>query len=249
MTSSSECVTCRYHVRVLCRQRIAKPSSRFGERQKGPLSGPGALLLLRVRRSAYGFFSTAVGPVANSWGDPLNPCAGATQSPLASPEGISCLEAGNEPTAPLAQHNAVAGRLWFRQEWTATPGSHNMPYVNPFVRGLRLPRWLRFSSTVGGQRPVTRFVEKAAPVARDFDCIPSPCSDGFVHLGTAAFAAPKLNRITFSSDYGLGRYSGPSWVRLILATSTLDSWLGDSLGPRRGRYPIPVVERMAMQLD
>ena len=110
------------------------------------------------------------------------------------------------------------------------PSSHNMSYVNPFVRGRRPPWWLRFSSTVGGQRSVTRSVEKAAPVARDFDWIPSPCSDGFVHLGTAAFAAPKLNRITFSSDYGLGRYSGPSWVRLILATSTLDSWLGDSLG-------------------
>ena len=49
-------------------------------------------------------------------------------------------------------------------------------------------------------------------------------------VGTAAFAAPSRNQITFSNDYGLGRYSGPSWVRLILATSTLDSWLGDSLG-------------------
>ena len=57
--------------------------------------------------------------------------------------------------------------------------SHNKPYVNPFVRGRRPPRWLRFSSTVGGQRPVTRSVEKAAPVASEFDWIPSPCSDGY----------------------------------------------------------------------
>ena len=59
------------------------------------------------------------------------------------------------------------------------PSSHNQPYVNPFVRELRPPRWLRFSSTVGGQRPVTRSVEKAAPVASEFDWIPSPCSDGY----------------------------------------------------------------------
>ena len=48
-----------------------------------------------------------------------------------------------------------------------------------FVRGLRPPRWLRISSTVDGQRPVTRIVGKPAPVAREFDWIPSPCSDGF----------------------------------------------------------------------
>ena len=54
-----------------------------------------------------------------------------------------------------------------------------MRYVNPFVRGLRLPRWLRFSSTVDGQRPVTRSVGKPAQVASEFDWIPSPCSDGF----------------------------------------------------------------------
>ena len=58
-------------------------------------------------------------------------------------------------------------------------GSHNKPYVNPFVRGRRPPWWFRFSSTVGGQRPVTRSVEKAAPVASEFDWIPSPYSDGF----------------------------------------------------------------------
>ena len=57
--------------------------------------------------------------------------------------------------------------------------THNRPYVNPFVRGRRPPRWLRFSSTVGGQRPVTRSVEKAAPVAGEFDWIPLPCSDGY----------------------------------------------------------------------
>ena len=55
----------------------------------------------------------------------------------------------------------------------------NQPYVNPFVRRRRPPRWLRFSSTVDGQRSVTRSVEKAAPVASEFDWIPSPCSDGY----------------------------------------------------------------------
>ena len=59
------------------------------------------------------------------------------------------------------------------------PGSHNKPYVNPFVRGLQSPARLRISSTVSGPRPVTRIVENPAPLASDFDWIPSPCSDGF----------------------------------------------------------------------
>ena len=58
-------------------------------------------------------------------------------------------------------------------------GSHNKAYVNPFVRGRRPPWWLRFSSTVGGQRLVTRIVGNPAPVASEFDWIPSPFSDGF----------------------------------------------------------------------
>ena len=45
------------------------------------------------------------------------------------------------------------------------PGSNNPSYVNQFVRGRRLSRRLRFSSTVEGQQPITRFVGKAAPVA------------------------------------------------------------------------------------
>ena len=56
-------------------------------------------------------------------------CAGTTQRRLASPEGVSCLGSGNGPTAALAQRHTVAGRLWFWQEWTATPGSHNSCYV------------------------------------------------------------------------------------------------------------------------
>ena len=126
------------------------------------------------------------------------------------------------------QRHTVAGRLWFWQEWTATPGSHNISYVNPFVRGLPPPRWLRISSTVDGPRPVTGIVEEPAPAASGFDRIPSHYSDGFVHFRTAAFAAPKLNRITFSSDYGLGRYSGPSRSRSISVTSSSDSWSGHS---------------------
>ena len=39
------------------------------------------------------------------------------------------LGSGNGPTAALAQRHTVAGRLWFWQEWTATPGSHNSCYV------------------------------------------------------------------------------------------------------------------------
>ena len=54
-----------------------------------------------------------------------------------------------------------------------------MPYVNSFVRGLRLPRWLRFSSTVDCQRSVTRSVRKPARVASESDRISSYCSDGF----------------------------------------------------------------------
>ena len=57
-----------------------------------------------------------------------------------------------------------------------------MPYVNPFVRGRRLPWWLRFSSTVGGPRTVTRIVGKPAPVASDFDWVPSPAVTVSVHF-------------------------------------------------------------------
>ena len=70
-----------------------------------------------------------------------------------------------------------------------TNDSHNQPYVNPFVRGRRPPRWLRFSSTVGGQRPVTRSVEKAAPVASESDWIPSPYSDGFRFIARHGWCA------------------------------------------------------------
>ena len=58
-------------------------------------------------------------------------------------------------------------------------GSHKPSYVNPFVRELRSPRWLRISSTVDGPRPVTGIVGNPALVASDFNWIPSPCSDGF----------------------------------------------------------------------
>ena len=68
-------------------------------------------------------------------------------------------------------------------------GAHNQPYVNPFVRGRRPPWWLRFSSTVGGQWPVTRIVEKPAPVASEFDWIPSPCSDGFRFIARHGWCA------------------------------------------------------------
>ena len=53
--------------------------------------------------------------------------------------------------------------------WRRLLDSHNGSYVNPFVQGLRLPRWLRFSSTVSGPRPVTRTFEKATPVAIGFE--------------------------------------------------------------------------------
>ena len=133
-------------------------------------------------------------------GDALNPCAGTTESLLASPWWHSLLGAINEPTAALAQHHAVAGRLEFWQGWTATLGSHNSRYVNPFVRGLRSLRWLRISSTVGRRRPITRIVGKPAPVASYFDWIPSPCSDGFrllpavagVHLAGPVFSVSLL---------------------------------------------------------
>ena len=61
------------------------------------------------------------------------------------------------------------------------PGSNNPSYVNPFVRGLQSPARLRISSTVGGQRPVTRTVGKPAPVASSFDWIASPTATVFVN--------------------------------------------------------------------
>ena len=60
------------------------------------------------------------------------------------------------------------------QEWTSTPGSYNISYVNRFVRGLRLRRWLRFSSTVVRRIEIAVFVAKPGPVASDFEAISSP---------------------------------------------------------------------------
>ena len=57
--------------------------------------------------------------------------------PLSESWVVLYVEAGTEPTAALAQGHTVAGRLEFWQGWTATLGSHNRRYVNPFVRGLR----------------------------------------------------------------------------------------------------------------
>ena len=79
--------------------------------------------------------------------------------------------------------------LLFWQELAAPLGTHNKPYVNLFVRGLRLSWWLRFSSTVSGPRPVTRIVEKAAPVASEFDWILSPYSDGFRFIARDGWCA------------------------------------------------------------
>ena len=65
--------------------------------------------------------------------------------------------------------------IWFSQQALRKPvcaGTATAAVV-AFVRGRRPPRWLRFSSTVGGPRPVTRIVEKADPVASDFDWIPT----------------------------------------------------------------------------
>ena len=61
----------------------------------------------------------------------------------------------------------------------ATRGSHNKPYVNPFVRELAAPARLRKSSIVKVPGLITRIVVKPAPVASEFDWIPSPYSDGF----------------------------------------------------------------------
>ena len=158
-----------------------------------------------------------------------NPCAGATQSPYLVLTGILCLEAGNEPTAPLAQHNAVAGRLWFRQEWTATPGSHNQPYVNPFVRGRRPPRWLRISSTVGGQRPVTRIVEKQLRWPANLTGFRRPAATVFVLVSSSQLVAcrravvqavvPLASRRweALPAGWPVGRWSesGPASVSLL----------------------------------
>ena len=52
-------------------------------------------------------------------------------------------------------------------------GSHNIVYVNQFVRGIRALGRLRNSSTVDRQLPITKVVEKPAPVASVFEAIPS----------------------------------------------------------------------------
>ena len=77
------------------------------------------------------------------------------------------------------KHLTVIGSSDFYGQNTATPGSHNQPYVNPFVRGRRPPARLRKSSIVKAPGLITRIVVNPAPVASEFDWIPSPYSDGF----------------------------------------------------------------------
>ena len=89
------------------------------------------------------------------------------------------------------QRHTVAGRLWFWQEWTATPGSHNSCYVNPFVRGLPTPAGLRFSSTVVRGIEIAIFVAKWDPVVSDFDRIPSLKGNGFRKTGADSAQAAR----------------------------------------------------------
>ena len=89
--------------------------------------------------------------------------------------------AGLSPLRFAGEKGGAPGRLTgFQGVYGANSTfAQNGRYVNPFVRGTPTPTGLRFSSTVGGPRPVTRIVGKPAPVASEFDWIPSPCSDGF----------------------------------------------------------------------
>ena len=131
-----------------------------------------------------GWFSSSKTIIPEAWStfSPLQPESTlviSVDSDLASPWWHSLPWGWNRAcsTSGAAAHGCW--QLGFGQEWMATRGSPNQPYVNPFVRGRRPPWWLRFSSTVDGQLSVTRSVGKPAPVASEFDWIPSPRSDGF----------------------------------------------------------------------
>ena len=105
-----------------------------------------------------------------------NPCAGDTVGPLAIPHGHSSA-LGLEPSLQGLVRIGMcllAYLLGLGRNGPQHQVRTNVRYVNPFVRGLRPPRWLRFSSTVDGQRPITRFVGKQDPVASDFEAISSP---------------------------------------------------------------------------
>ena len=86
-------------------------------------------------QSACGFFSTAVGPMANAGEVPKFLRWGHAQA-LSESLRLLYLGAINEPTAALAQHHSVANRLEFWQGWTATPGfaQHRLRNAGELVR-------------------------------------------------------------------------------------------------------------------
>ena len=77
-----------------------------------------------------GLSSPAIRPMANAGACPRSLRWG-HGGPLSEYlVAFSALGAGTEPTVALAQHNSVAGRLEFCQEWTSKLGWYNACYVN-----------------------------------------------------------------------------------------------------------------------
>ena len=108
--------------------------SRFSEQQKGPLSGPGALLG-SLAGTAVGFRFLFYGRWADGklLGNALNPCAGATESPLASPWWHSL---------PLGWNRAYSGVRFTKAEADGTT----------FRRPRRVLPWLVRLSNLFQQR-------------------------------------------------------------------------------------------------
>ena len=87
-------------------------------------------LSLWIWQSVFVFFSVVAGPMSNAGGVPESLRWGHGGPLSESLVAFLCLGAGTEPAVALAQHNSVAGRLEFCQEWTSKLGSYNACYVN-----------------------------------------------------------------------------------------------------------------------
>ena len=97
--------------------------------------------------------------------------------------GKSGHEIGDGSPAPSGRSAATLGEpdlgTYVPRLIDTADGTHKSSYVNHSVRGWCRPAPLRKSSTVVGQRPITRFVGKAALVASETEWIPLQRGDGY----------------------------------------------------------------------
>ena len=132
-----------------------------------------------------GWFSSSKTIIPEAWStfSPLQPESTlviSVDSDLASPWWHSLPWGWNRAcsTSGAAAHGCW--QLGFGQEWMATRGSPQPALRKPVCAGTATAVVVAvFVNRRVGQLSVTRSVGKPAPVASEFDWIPSPCSDDF----------------------------------------------------------------------